>query len=433
LADEAFKRVVIVDTSNEIAGDGDVTHPGIGRARRLQVPSSWDQHRVMIEAVENHMPNVVVIDEIGTQEESLAARSISQRGVQLVATAHGNVLENIIKNVSLQDLIGGISAVTLGDEESRRRGVQKSVLERTSPPTFDVVIEMINRNQWIIHTNVAESVDSILRGKEPVTVTREIGENNKVIEGQSGSILDARDDLLASRSILSQHKRVFEQPREANMVEEQVPESTEKKKKKEVSFQKRRSTQQDVLQVYVEGIDDEVMNDVAREMSDKPMSFVSDLDDAQAVITTRASLQKNLWLKEVVKYSRIPLFLLRSGTKASVLKGLQKLLTNDVQTGSRLVPHDANSRPMLRATGGILECKSAVDDLVIKKNTPVELVPKDAETMLRVQAMAQEYKLDHEVLGSDAAGTLRMRVLPKDFQSTTSPGTTHRKKKVEFW
>ena len=436
LADEAFKRVVIVDTSNEIAGDGDVTHPGIGRARRLQVPSSWDQHRVMIEAVENHMPNVVVIDEIGTQEESLAARSISQRGVQLVATAHGNVLENIIKNVSLQDLIGGISAVTLGDEESRRRGVQKSVLERTSPPTFDVVIEMINRTQWIIHTNVSESVDLILRGKGPVIVTREIGENNKVIEGQSGSILDAREELLASRSILSHHRKLFEQPCENAMqvsVEAHTHLSLEKKNKKEDSFQKRRSTQQDALQVYIEGIDDEVMRDVTREMDGKPMSFVSDLDEAQAVITTRASLQKNLWLKEVVKYSRIPLFLLRAGTKASVLKGLQKLLTNDLQTDSRLMPHDANSRPMLRATGGILECKSAVDDIVIKKNTPVELVPKDAETMLRVQAMAREYKLDHEVLGSDTAGTLRMRVLPKDFQSTTSLGIAHRKKKVEFW
>jgi stage III sporulation protein AA len=140
LSDEFGKRVVIVDTSNEIAGDGDIPHPSIGRARRMQVPSPSVQHAVMIEAVENHMPEVIVIDEIGTELEAMAARTIAERGVQLVGTAHGTALENLMLNPTLSDLIGGIQTVTLGDEEARRRGTQKSVLERKAPPTFDMMV-----------------------------------------------------------------------------------------------------------------------------------------------------------------------------------------------------------------------------------------------------------------------------------------------------
>ncbi|MFO7171168.1 MAG: AAA family ATPase, partial [Chloroflexota bacterium] len=142
LAEDLRKRVVIVDTSNEIAGDGDIPHPGIGRARRMQVPRPSEQHAVMIEAVENHMPEVIVIDEIGTELEALAARTIAERGVQLIGTAHGQTLENLLSNPTLSDLIGGIQAVTLGDEEARRRGTQKTVLERKAPPTFDILVEI---------------------------------------------------------------------------------------------------------------------------------------------------------------------------------------------------------------------------------------------------------------------------------------------------
>ncbi|MEO0868589.1 MAG: AAA family ATPase, partial [Cyanobacteria bacterium J06642_11] len=149
LADDLNKRVVIIDTSNEIAGDGDIPHPAIGRARRMQVAKPEQQHQVMIEAVENHTPEVIIIDEIGTELEALAARTIAERGVQLVGTAHGNQLENLIKNPTLADLIGGIQTVTLGDDEARRRGSQKSVLERKAPPTFDMAIEMLERQRWV--------------------------------------------------------------------------------------------------------------------------------------------------------------------------------------------------------------------------------------------------------------------------------------------
>ena len=164
LSVEAHKRVIIVDTSNEIAGDGDVPHPAIGRARRMQVPSPAQQDGVMIEAVENHMPEVIVIDEMGTEREAAAARTIAERGVQLVATAHGNTLDNLIMNPTLSDLIGGIQTVTLGDQEARYRGTQKSVLERKGPPTFDVVVEIHGWNRLAVHDEVAEVVDQWLRG-----------------------------------------------------------------------------------------------------------------------------------------------------------------------------------------------------------------------------------------------------------------------------
>jgi stage III sporulation protein SpoIIIAA len=172
LADEANKRVVVVDTSNEIAGDGDIPHPGIGRARRMQVARTAEQHAVMIEAVENHMPQVIVIDEIGTELEAAAARTIAERGVQLVATAHGNSLGNLLVNPTLSDLVGGIQTVTLGDEEARRRHTQKSILERKAPPTFDVVVEQQSWQELIVHRDVADTVDCMLRGQTVVAEER---------------------------------------------------------------------------------------------------------------------------------------------------------------------------------------------------------------------------------------------------------------------
>jgi len=163
LSDELRKRVIVVDTSNEIAGDGDIPHPAIGRARRMQVPTPTAQHAVMIEAVENHMPQVVVIDEIGTELEAMAARTIAERGVQLIGTAHGNTLENLMMNPTLSDLIGGIQSVTLSDEEARRRGTQKSILERKAPPTFNIMVEIVGRDEVIVHRDVAATVDALLR------------------------------------------------------------------------------------------------------------------------------------------------------------------------------------------------------------------------------------------------------------------------------
>lgn len=176
ISNEQEKRVVVIDTSNEIGGDGDIPHPAIGRSRRMQVPKHRAQHDVMIEAVENHTPEVIVIDEIGNEPEAYAARTIAERGVRLVGTAHGIDLENIIQNPMLSDLVGGIESVTLGDEEAKKRGTRKTVLERASKPTFDICIEIIDKYTVKVHKNVAMSVDSILRGW---TVQPELRTRNK--------------------------------------------------------------------------------------------------------------------------------------------------------------------------------------------------------------------------------------------------------------
>ena len=167
LADEVRRRVIVVDTSNEIAGDGDIPHRGIGHARRMQVPTPALQHDVMIEAVENHMPEVIIVDEMGTELEAAAARTIAERGVQLIATAHGNTLQNLMMNPTLSDLVGGLESVILGDEEARRRRTQKTILERKRPPTFDSVVEIKSWGEVAIHYDVASVVDVMLRGLQP--------------------------------------------------------------------------------------------------------------------------------------------------------------------------------------------------------------------------------------------------------------------------
>ncbi|KAJ7555486.1 hypothetical protein O6H91_05G040800 [Diphasiastrum complanatum] len=195
LADELRKRVVIVDTSNEIGGDGDVPHPAIGGARRMQVPDPSMQHKVMVEAVENHMPEVVIVDEIGTEAEAHACRTIAERGVMLVGTAHGQMLENIIKNPTLCDLVGGIQTVTLGDDEARARGTKKSVLERKAPPTFPLLIEIRERRCWIAH-QTDKSVDCLLQGRRPMVEFRTRDDQFQVIierksyDNVGGAMLD---------------------------------------------------------------------------------------------------------------------------------------------------------------------------------------------------------------------------------------------------
>jgi stage III sporulation protein SpoIIIAA len=198
LADDFLKRVVVVDTSNEIAGDGDIPHPAIGGARRMQVRTPSLQHEVMIEAVENHMPQVIVIDEIGTELEAQAARTIAERGVQLIGTAHGNNLDNLMLNPTLSDLIGGIQSVTLGDEEARRRRTQKSVLERKAPPTFDVVIEIQDRDRVLVHADVADTVDNMLRG-DPVAPELRWRDEEGVHRSQSRPRPSPREQLGAER------------------------------------------------------------------------------------------------------------------------------------------------------------------------------------------------------------------------------------------
>ena len=199
LADDLKKRVIVVDTSNEIAGDGDIPHPAIGHARRMQVPTPDLQHAVMIEAVENHMPEVIIIDEIGTSLEADAARTIAERGVQLVGTAHGNTLENLMMNPTLSDLVGGIQTVTLGDEEARRRHTQKSILERKALPTFDIIVEIQERYKVLVHPDCKLAVDSILHGQEIPSEIRWLDQEGNVIKEQTSMVKEQHSNWSTGR------------------------------------------------------------------------------------------------------------------------------------------------------------------------------------------------------------------------------------------
>jgi stage III sporulation protein SpoIIIAA len=211
LADDFHKRVIVIDTSNEIAGDGDIPHPGIGSARRMQVPRPDRQHAVMIEAVENHMPEVIIVDEIGTEAEAAAARTIAERGVQLIGTAHGNTLENLIMNPILSDLVGGVQTVTLSDEEARRRGTTKTVNERKAPPTFDILVEMVDRQEVIVHKDVATAVDTTLRGYRPKGERREQSANGQihVVEAPAGPIPEQASTTLTERPTYAGPVRIY--------------------------------------------------------------------------------------------------------------------------------------------------------------------------------------------------------------------------------
>jgi stage III sporulation protein SpoIIIAA len=281
LADDMNKRVVIVDTSNEIAGDGDIPHPAIGHARRMQVTTPSKQHAVMIEAVENHMPEVIVIDEIGTELEAQAARTIAERGVQLVGTAHGNTLENLMMNPTLADLVGGIQSVTLGDEEAKRRGTQKSILERMSAPTFDIVVEIQDWDKVAIHPDVGEAVDALLRGNPIAAEVRWLDEVGEV---------KSRKEEPAAR----------ERPVKPQVVSKAMP------------------------RLYLFGVNRGRIEQVARDMHLSP-EIVGSLKEADLFVTSKAYYWRKPQKVSEAEAMKVPIYVLRSNTPAQVRQLLENV------------------------------------------------------------------------------------------------------------
>ncbi len=282
------KRVIIVDTSNEIGGDGDVPHPAIGRARRMQVREPIHQHEVLIAAGENHNPEVIVIDEIGRELEAVAARTIAERGVQLIGTAHGNTLENLLLNPTLSDLVGGIEAVTLSDEEARRRGTQKTVLERRAPPTFDVLIEIQTRHQLAVHPDVAEAVDAMVRGRKLPIETRtreEDGTINKERE-QYSDLDNGRTAGVSSR-------------RGPGPAEPFTPNGG--------------GRHHETLRVFAYGVARNRLKQAAKRLN-VPVKIVDDFDETQVLVTLKSYYRRRPKLIADMEQRGIPMFVLRSNT-----------------------------------------------------------------------------------------------------------------------
>jgi stage III sporulation protein SpoIIIAA len=300
------KRVVIVDTSNEIGGDGDVPHPAVGRARRMQVSKPSLQHEVMIEAVENHSPEVIVIDEIGRELEAIAARTIAERGVQLIGTAHGNSLENLLLNPTLSDLVGGIESVTLSDEEARRRGTQKTVLERRSPPTFDVLIEIQTRDRLAIHPDVANAVDTLLRGNPQTPEIRSRDENGEIRITKASRAVKLRQTVGGMRR---QDDNSTWEPSQEQQVDEHIHAEREPLQG---------------IRVYSYGVARNRLRHAARQLN-VPVEMVNDLHQAQAVVTLRHHFRKRTQAVVEAENLGIPIYVLRSDTRTQLQRFLSGL------------------------------------------------------------------------------------------------------------
>jgi stage III sporulation protein SpoIIIAA len=311
------KRVVIVDTSNEIGGDGDVPHPAVGRARRMQVKVPTLQHEVMIEAVENHNPEVIVIDEIGRELEALAARTIAERGVQLIGTAHGQTLDNLLQNPTLSDLVGGIEAVTLSDEEARRRGTQKTVLERRAPPTFDVLIEIQTRDQFAIHADVTEAVDSFLRGYPFPAENRIRDEDGKIrVEKAPAAPLGAnqrpqRGARLENGPMPGNGRGAFSPPPVAPLNPPNLPESAPR-----TPFQ--------TVKIYPYGVARNRLMQAAKRLS-VPAIVVREPSEADALITLRAYYRNRQQPIMEAESRGMPIYVLRANTVSQMEQFLSDL------------------------------------------------------------------------------------------------------------
>ena len=392
LADELNKRVVVIDTSNEIAGDGDIPHPAIGRARRMQVARPELQHQMMIEAVENHMPEVIVIDEIGTELEAQAARTIAERGVMLVATAHGNALANLIKNPTLSDLVGGVQSVTLGDDEARRRRTQKTVLERAAEPTFPVAIEMHSRHRWAVHCDVAATVDQLLRGLPPRPQERELTAEGSVRVVES-----------------PQPKRPI-QPGRPALVPVPLPSPVVTTSLLDESEADADAAQgaDDPLQLLCCGITPQLVHEATRRHG-WPVRVVEDLADADVILSMRQGLGRQPSLRRQARDLKVPILVIKSDTLPQVERAVDRLVS---RRGDRpdARPPVAGSDALDDALAGLEECRLAVEQVVLPDGRPVELLPRTERVRRMQEELVQRYRLRSDVFG--VAEQCRLRIFP---------------------
>ncbi|WP_222597921.1 R3H domain-containing nucleic acid-binding protein [Euhalothece natronophila] len=421
LADDLNKRVVVIDTSNEIAGDGDIPHPSIGRARRMQVASPELQHQVMIEAVENHMPEVIVIDEIGTELEALAARTIAERGVQLVGTAHGNRLDNLIKNPTLSDLIGGIQAVTLGDEEARRRSSQKTVLERKALPTFDIAVEMLERQRWVVHQEVSETVDIILRGHEPGMQVRSVNEEGEVeVYEEKGNAPSTGNGKTRLQNPVLPRPTGWRASGQMTPVDSSPPRNPDFEQMLDQSWQQTEGKTEKVrtpgpngedwpVYVYPYGISRNLLDQVM-ELLNLPIVLTKDIDHADAVLALRSQVKNHSKLRQLAKTKEIPIHVVKSNTLPQITRTLQRLLDLDPTTAEgidfRMFTENSNEDEL----EALEEARLAVEQIVIPKGQPVELLPRPAKVRKMQHELAEHYRLKSDSFGEEP--NRRLRIYP---------------------
>ena len=396
---ESGKRVIIVDTSNEIAGDGDIPHPAIGKARRMQVRTPSEQHAVMIEAVENHMPQVIVVDEMGTELEAAAARTIAERGVQLIATAHGNTLENLLMNPTLSDLLGGVQTVTLGDEEARRRRTQKTILERKSPPTFDVLAEIQSWDRVAVHEDVARTVDAVLRGRPASPEIRELD--------ASGTVRKSRPRPLASAEFetapfvegpLGKVRSERASPTERTMPFGHSTTSSYQENRILDDFDDVDSpyapptepTEPPAKRVHPFGVSRERLHQAAEDAG-LNIALTDSISDADLVLTTKTHFRRRPGILQVAEEKGIPIFVLRKNTPGQIVGFLQQF-TEGEESG---LPASIEA--------GTTDAENGVERILAGDADHIELPPQGSFIRRVQHQIAEQSKLRSHSVGREPA------------------------------
>lgn len=374
LADELGKRVVVVDTSNEIAGDGDIPHAAIGKARRMQVNSPEKQKDVMVEAVENHTPEIIIVDEIGTELEAQASRTIAERGVMLVATAHGNTLENLTKNPTLSDLVGGIASVTIGDDEARRRSTQKTILERKKQPTFDILIEIVDKNTLAIYPNVAEAVDYMLRGwpikpelrtvGQPIPEVNRISETISAPEVQEPSFNDMNFDFA-----LNKYMKDYKQTKK----------------------------------VYIYAVSRSVVDKVIERL-DLSLEVTRNIDEADFVISHKSYAKSGAKILNVAENYELPTYIVKSNTMPHIQKAIKSAMNLSDQFGDEV--YEAYFDETEKA---LMEAKTAVNK-VLNMEIEIELEPRSQRVRKLQHELVDQHELQSESVGDEP--NRRLKIMP---------------------
>lgn len=385
VADELGKRVVIVDTSNEIAGDGDTPHPAVGHARRMQVRQPEYQKDIMIEAVENHTPEVIVVDEIGTEAEAQAARTIAERGVMLIATAHGNSLESLIKNPTLSDLVGGIQSVTLGDDEAKRRSSQKTVLEREKQPTFDIVIEILDRNTLAVYKNTAEAVDYILRGWP---IRPEIRKVDKVYDFNSFEHEQEKSSTVLDRINELDDKIEHPESLKFSFSRQKYVEGVKKYKK-----------------IYLYAVSRSIAEKVIERL-DLNAEITRNLDDADIVIAHKNFIKGGAKVLSTAEENRLQIFYVKTNSMAQIQKVIKEAL-DIAEVNERQTFYD-------RTEKALDEAKEAIEK-ILAGAPDVELTPQNTQIRKLQHELVEQHNLESKSVGEGESRHLKI-VGGKDFK-----------------
>ncbi len=388
LSDEMGKRVIIIDTSNEIAGDGDLPHPSIGKSRRMQVASPQNQHQVMIEAVENHMPEIIIIDEIGTELEAAAARTIAERGVQLVGTAHGNALENLIKNPVITDLVGGIQYVTLGDEEAKRRGTSKSILERKAPSTFEIALEIHDPETWIIHDNVDQSVDSLLRNQNPFVQNRKITKQGRMlncgVSGEQNSIdtIGYENTSRKNSVVRKNNNRLIQKTAKATI-------QKSKKVTKNNLYQKP-SENSNFLFLYIYGVNSRDLASIIKTLN-LPIIITKEIQHAHAILALTNLMKNNKRLKQIAHSCKINIYTIQNTNLLKITKALRQLLDGvniSISNGKKENIKNISKIIEKSLLTPLEEARIVIEELIIPQKLTLDLLPQNSQIR----------KLQHEII-----------------------------------